>query len=52
MPGRDQIKDVVIGLNLASLMPADVVKDTTCVNNRCIPGLKNAFFATFRQGSG
>jgi len=26
MPGRDQIKDVVIGLNLASLMPADVVK--------------------------
>jgi hypothetical protein len=27
MPGRDQIKDVVIELNLASLMPApDVVK--------------------------
>jgi hypothetical protein len=38
-------------------MPApDVVKvralETACVNNHCIPGLKNAIFAPFRQGSG
>jgi hypothetical protein len=26
--------------------------DTACVNNHCIPGLKNAIFAPFRQGSG
>jgi hypothetical protein len=58
MPGRDQIKDVIIRLNFLRVSCRRrmwswyCALDTACVNNHCIPGLKNAFFAPFRQGSG